>query len=211
METSENIGELAAALAAAQGEMKSALKSAVNSAFARGNNPGSKYATLNDCVEAAHPALSKHKLCLIQGVNGHEFIARLAHASGQWVQIRVPVPGDLTKMTIQQLVACNTYLRRMTYSLVGLSSDEDDDGNEAAKVGPVLKHSPLGDAPPSDAAVKYADALREALAAQDFDAAYQVHLDLHEEGEETYRSAWALLDSKTRSAAKRVIEQRKAA
>jgi hypothetical protein len=41
----------------------------------------------------------------------------------------------MTKMNAQQLGSATTYLRRQTYSLVGLAPDEDDDGNEVAKVG----------------------------------------------------------------------------
>jgi hypothetical protein len=144
METSERIDQLATALSAAQGELKAAPKSAVNAAFARGSNPGSKYATLADCVTTALPVLSKHKLSLMQGIHGTEFICRLAHASGQWMQQRVPIPGDLSKMTIQQLGAITTYLRRQTTGIFGLVADEDDDGNEAAKVGG-WDHQPKGD------------------------------------------------------------------
>jgi hypothetical protein len=217
MRTSEQIGELAAALAKAQGEMKSALKTAVNSAFARGGSGGSKYATLADCADAAHPVLAKNGLCLIGAMDTDHFVARLAHSSGQWIEGRWPVPGDLTKMTIQQMMACQTYLRRASYSLVGLVSDEDDDGNEAAKVGAIgVKkgigiHSPIGDVQIDDNAIKYSDAMRDAVAAGDVEAAFLAHLDLHEEGEELYRAAWSLLDSKTRSAVKKIIEQRKAA
>lgn len=169
METSEQIDQLAAALAAAQGEMKPALKTAINGAFARGTNPGSKYATLADCAATALPTLAKHKLALIQGIHGTEFLCRLAHASGQWLQIRMPVPGDMTKMTIQQLGAIQTYLRRQSMGLIGLVSDDDDDGNEAAKVGG-WSHSPaddLGKKVPTKVVNQWAGALIEAQDDQD--------------------------------------------
>ena len=217
MRTSEQTGELFASLAKAQGEMKSALKTAINSAFARGGQGGSKYATLADCADAAHPALSKHGLCVIQCFDGAEFVARIGHSSGQWVEGRWPVPGDITKMTIQQLIACQTYLRRASYALVGLVSDEDDDGNEAAKVGTVNRpakgigvHSPLGDTVPDDNAIKYADAFREALNVSP-EAVQEVHADLHAEGEEAYRNAWSLLDSKARAAIKKILDAKRAA
>jgi hypothetical protein len=209
MMTSEQIGELAAALAKAQGEMKSALKTAVNSAFARGGSGGSKYATLADCADAAHPVLAKNGLCLIGAMDTDHFVARLAHSSGQWIEGRWPVPGDLTKMTIQQMMACQTYLRRASYSLVGLVSDQDDDGNEAAKVGGIKRgigvHNPLGDVAPSDEAIQYADAFKEALA--NGGDVKSVHADLHAEGEELYRATWSLLDSKSRSAIKKLLSE----
>jgi len=218
--TSDNTAELFGALAKAQGEMKSALKTALNAAFARGQNPGSKYATLADSAEAAHPALSKHGLCMIQCFDGAEFVARVGHASGQWVEGRWPVPGDISKMTIQQLIACQTYLRRASYSLVGLVADEDDDGNEAAKAGTVTirkgigVHSPLGDIDPAvaDLATQYADAFKEALANGNVHAVQKDMTDERDEhdkpwGEVLSRAVWSLLDSKTRSAIKRALAE----
>jgi hypothetical protein len=215
METSEQINELAAALSAAQGELPSALKTAVNDAFKR-NGKGSRYATLDDCVKAAHPVLCKHKLCIIQGVHGHEFVARLAHASGQWTQIRVPLPDGIS--TIQQLVGCNTYMRRMTYSLVGLSSDDDDDGNEAAKAGTYSAakpgigiHAPIGETERTTTAELYASNFVAAFANDDVKRARELHADLITDGEEAYRNAWALLDSKVRTWAKKAIATKDAA
>ena len=64
-------------------------------------------------------------------------------------------------------------------------------------------HHPLGDVAPDDNAIKYADAFKEALAnGGDVKA---VHADLHAEGEELYRATWSLLDSKSRSAIKKLI------
>jgi hypothetical protein len=135
LETSEQLNELFAALAAAQGKFQTVAKSGENTFFKKADGKGSRYATLADCVRATHAILSENKLCFIQGVHGHEFIARLGHASGQWIQDRIPIPGDLSKMNAQQLGSATTYLRRQTYSMIGLAPDEDDDGNEAAKVG----------------------------------------------------------------------------
>jgi hypothetical protein len=145
METSEQVNELFAALSVAQGKIETVKKSAENTFFKKpGSDKGSAYATLADCVKATHGPLSENKLCLIQGVHCGEFVARLAHASGQWLQVRIPIPGDLSKMNAQQLGSATTYLRRQTYSLVGLAPDEDDDGNEAAKAGNFKKPEAKG-------------------------------------------------------------------
>jgi hypothetical protein len=218
METSEQINELAAALAKAQGKLKPALKTATNDAFKR-NGKGSKYATLNDCVTTAHPTLSECGLALINGIYGHEFVARLVHSSGQWIQQRIPIPGDMTKMTVQQLLACQTYLRRASYSLVGLSTDEDDDGNEAAQVGTFQQqlkpgigiHSPLGDVDVTDQDKLYASLFINAVKTSDNVRIHQLHMDLHNEGEERYRAVWSLLDSKVRSTVKKVLAEKEAA
>jgi hypothetical protein len=226
METSEHINELATALAAAQGKLPSALKTAINDAFKR-NGKGSAYATLDDCVKAAHPVLSEHGLCIIQGINGGEFIARLAHKSGQWTQLRVPLPSGIN--TIQQLVACNTYMRRMTYSLVGLSSDDDDDGNEAAKAGDYVapldtlksrnwKDNPKGDIDPrvDSLAWKYAEAF---IRAKTPDAAHTVETDMNDERDENDEkwgdilkmSVWAKIDSTNRARIKKLLAAQAAA
>jgi hypothetical protein len=70
-------------------------------------------------------------------------------------------------------------------------------------------HSPLGDVTPTDSAVVYSDSIRENIGNPERIA--EIHADLHEEGEELYRAVWSLLDSKTRSAFKKIIDQKKAA
>lgn len=229
METSEQIDQVAAALSVAQGEIETVLKSGENSFFKRADGTGSRYATLADCVRATHTHLSKNKLCLIQGIHGSEFFARLAHASGQWIQLRIPVPGDISKMNAQQLGSATTYLRRQTYSLIGLAPDEDDDGNEAAKVGTFKKttkptqpgwgvHSPLGDLDPAveSLAVKYAAAFLKTLTPTD---AHKVESDMNNERDDSDQpwgdvlkvSVWAKLDSKARSRIKTLLAQQAAA
>jgi hypothetical protein len=103
-------------------------------------------------------------------------------------------------------------------AVAGVVGDADDDANAASgKPAPAVGvnqgkgigiHSPLGDAPPSDEAIRYADAFKEALDGGDVLA---VHADLHEEGEELYRATWALLDSKTRGAIKKILDAKKVA
>jgi hypothetical protein len=199
METSEQIDKLCAAVSAFQGEQLPVYKTAINNAFARGSSGGSKYATLADCAQS-HTTLSKHGLAFMQGIHGTEFIARLVHASGQWMQLRVPVPGDFSKLTIQQLGAITTYLRRQTYSLLGVVADDDDDGNEANKAGtfqkPALKpgigvHSPKQDVShvPTDIIESYV--LRMGLIAsldqpdEKLDEAiYELHLELNKKNHE---------------------------
>jgi hypothetical protein len=217
METSEQVNELFASLALAQGDIETVTKTAENTFFKKGDK-GSPYATLADCVKVTHKILSTNKLCLIQGVHGAEFVARLGHASGQWLQVRIPIPGDLSKMNAQQLGAATTYLRRQTYSLVGLAPDEDDDGNEAAKAGTFKgkpangwDHKPIGDTVDDTSARLYASNFKAAFDNDDVFKAKELHADLHEEGEEAYRNAWALMGSKVRTWAKKAIATQAAA
>lgn len=129
MKTSEQINELAKALAEAQGEMKSAAKDAKNPFF------NSSYATLDSIWEACRESLSKHGLSVIQAPVTDEFglrlVTRLCHESGQWIE------GTLTirpsKDDLQGIGSAITYGRRyMLGAMVGVATDNDDDGNEAA-------------------------------------------------------------------------------
>jgi hypothetical protein len=238
METSEQINELAAALAAAQGQIQTVAKTGENTFFKKANGKGSSYATLADCVRATNAHLSANKLCFIQGVHGHEFVARLAHASGQWLQIRVPIPGDISKMNAQQLGSATTYLRRQTYSLVGLAPDEDDDGNEAAKAGTFKgKADPMNTLDPLDTlasrnwkddpkgplepsvevlAMKYAGAFLSAITPKE---AHAVEADMNNErddkdepwGDILKMSVWAKIDSANRARIKKLLGQKAAA
>jgi hypothetical protein len=132
IETSAELKELFAALAKAQAEMKPAPKNSVNPAFARGQSKGSKYADLADCMESIRPHLSKHGLCLSQMYGGPEIFTLLGHASGQWIRSRIAIPG-FENLTPQQIGSATTYLRRYSLGIVGLVTDEDDDGNAASK------------------------------------------------------------------------------
>ena len=213
METSESIVKISAALVKAQGKLKPALKTATNDAFKR-NGKGSTYATLNDCVLTAQPVLAECELAIVGGICGHEYISRLIHSSGEWIQNRIPLPSGVT--TAQQLIACQTYFRRASYALINLSTDDDDDGNEAAKVGTYTKpvtpgigvHNPIGDVEINDEVRAYADSFRTAV---DPIVIKQLAADLKEEGEETYRAVWSLLDSKTRSNIKKILDTKVAA
>ncbi len=179
METSVEIDKLAAAMAKAKGTMQPALKSAINPAFARGGSKGSSYAKLEDCDKAATPALTQNELVLLQGVHGTDFVARLLHSSGQWIQIRVPLPGDVHQMTIQQLGSMTTYLRRQTYSLVGLVTDDDDDGNAASANGKGDRSGrPDTSGVDLDVADEYANAMIRAMDSTDATQAQALHKEL---------------------------------
>ena len=207
METSESINELATALVKAKAAMKPALKSAINPAFARGGSPGSKYAKLEDCDEAASPALCDNGLVLMQGVHGDAFVARLVHSSGQWMQIRVPLPGDVHAMTVQQLGSMTTYLRRQTYSLVGLVTDDDDDGNEASKAKKTFgDRSGKPDTSAVDPELKeqYAQGIINALLRGEDDKLLELHNELKTQ-HELYTAVGESLTAKQRADLRSIV------
>lgn len=129
---SETIGALAAALAKAQGSIKAAQKdSAVKT-----NSYSYSYATLAQLWESARDALSANGLAVTQttdmGGNGDIIlVTTLLHASGEWVGGVYPVRAK--DSLPQSLGSAMTYARRYALSaMLGLTSDDDDDGNAAS-------------------------------------------------------------------------------
>lgn len=139
LRTSEDISELAAALAAAQPEIEGAEKNAANPHLR------SKYANLTAVMAACRPALAKHGLCLVQGVStadgGVTVTTRLLHKSGQWIESSITMP--VNKNDAQGVGSAITYGRRYGVSaMVGVTPDEDDDGEAAKKAPPAARPQP---------------------------------------------------------------------
>lgn len=131
MNTSEQTNELFTSLAKAQGEMGTAKLDGRNPFF---NN--ARYATLSSIQEVYRLPLAKNGLGLIQCVEsndqGHFVVTRLTHSSGQWLESSLKL--FITKQDMQGLGSAITYAKRYSVSsLLGISADEDDDGNHAAK------------------------------------------------------------------------------
>lgn len=131
MNKSESIKELTMALSKAQGEMHNPANTAINPFFK------SKYAPLSEVINTVRPILSKYGLSFFQDDYGTgesiTVTTTIFHSSGEWLQ-----SGELTgkpeKNTVQAMGAVITYLRRYQLSSVlGLSSEDDTDGNESGK------------------------------------------------------------------------------
>ena len=131
MKSSESINELAAALAKAQGAMSAAPKLKTNPHFR------SKYADLPALWDTAREHLARNGLALLQlsrpAEGGVCFETVLTHSSGQWISDEgLFVPAS--KPDAQGMGSATTYARRYGMGAVlGLVSDEDDDGNGASK------------------------------------------------------------------------------
>jgi hypothetical protein len=150
MTSSETTATLCAALVAAQGALRPIAKDGKNPAFR------SRYATLDGIMETVRPALAAHGLAVVQGVvhpetgEGGRLVGimvetRLVHTSGEWLASVVPVP--VAKGDAHGLGSALSYGRRYGISaLLALSTDEDDDGNAAAKAPPA-KPAPAAPAP----------------------------------------------------------------
>ena len=134
MNQSENIAELAAALAKAQGEMTPAIKDSKNPFFK------SSYADLNSVWASCRIALTKNGLAVTQATDYINdklmLITTLMHASGQWQKSFMPIIA--AKPDAQSMGSAITYARRYSLaSMVGVTPDDDDDGNAASKTSNV--------------------------------------------------------------------------
>ncbi len=130
MTHSTEIGELAKALAQAQGEMRPAGFDAINPHYK------SKYSKLPAVWDACREPLSKNGLCVMQTISEQDgkvyLTTTLAHSSGQWIKSILPVIS--TKADNHGMTSGITYSRRNALSaIVGVVSDDDDDGNECVK------------------------------------------------------------------------------
>ncbi|MBQ9407428.1 MAG: ERF family protein [Desulfovibrio sp.] len=127
---SPDIGEIAKALAEAQGELPAAVKNAQNPHLKN------KYADIKAVYDAIRDVLPKHGLAVVQtmlptdGTKAH-VRTTLAHSSGQWFAGECVMPLD-RQGGAQGMGSAITYARRYSLAaIVGVVSDEDDDGNAA--------------------------------------------------------------------------------
>lgn len=166
MKQSPEIARLASALVKVQAELKSISKDSTNPHFRN------KYASLDAITEAVRPVLAKHGLSLIQGttpvteaegrLTALTIESTLLHESGEWISTAVTMPvgtvptkdkqGNVisAEPTAQTAGGATTYGRRYGLAaLLALTTDEDDDGNQAstraeapAKAAPAAKPAP---------------------------------------------------------------------
>ena len=123
---SETIGELAAALAKAQGEMKAAPKLKVNPFFK------SRYADLTAIWDVAREPLAKNGLAIVQApqtdhVGNFWLETTLIHSSGEFITSTYPL--EPVKKDPQGYGGAITYARRYAMAIIGVVTDDDDDGN----------------------------------------------------------------------------------
>lgn len=127
MEQSEKIELLATALVTFQAEVKNVTKEGENPFF------HSKYATLKNILNTVRPTLTKNGLALSQFPTGEDGLTSLLmHESGQWLRSTVTMtPKDKTP---QGQGSAITYMRRYAISsILGIATEDEDDGNQATK------------------------------------------------------------------------------
>jgi hypothetical protein len=105
------------------------------------------YATLDSVLDATRKALSDNGICHTATVADGVITVTLRHESGQWFGSSLPVPSP--SQGWQPFGSATTYARRYLLSpLLGVASEEDDDGNVADgnSAHPVDPLQPLWDA-----------------------------------------------------------------
>lgn len=134
MIASPSVAALAAALNVAQRQIQAPAKNkTVKVASAKGSY-SFKYATLDSILEAIREPLSVNGLSFSQGVERVDGQLRLTtllmHTSGEWLGSWVPMQVQTEGM--QALGSAISYARRYGISnALGITADEDDDGNAA--------------------------------------------------------------------------------
>lgn len=135
MKFSESVKNLAFALAKFQEEVRHPENSATNPQFR------SKYAPLNVVINTVKPILAKNGLSFIQstGAEGENIVVTtvLLHESGEFIEsdpLVLPAyqikKGGEKDFNAQGAGSAITYARRYSLSaILGLSSEDDDDGN----------------------------------------------------------------------------------
>ena len=132
MTTSESISQIAAALAKAQGAFKPVTKNrtvSVNLKDGKGQYTFC-YATLDSVIEATREALSSNGICNTAMIADGLIVVKVYHSSGEWFAASVPVPP--VSAGWQAFGSAITYARRYLLTpLLGVASEDDDDGNAA--------------------------------------------------------------------------------
>ena len=128
IETSPETEKLDAALAAAQKEIHFAAKDASNPFF------NSSYATLKSVWDAVREPLTKNGISVTQwpihSTDGWQHLVTHIACQGQWIRAHASMP--VAKKDPQGYGSAITYLKRYALAaVVGVPSDEDDDGNSA--------------------------------------------------------------------------------
>lgn len=130
MEKSEQINELAAALTGFQSVVRNVPKDGTNPFFR------SKYATLENTIDTVRESLVEHDLSFSQFPSGeNQLTTILMHKSGQYLMATNKYfPKDPTP---QGQGSAITYMRRYALSSVlGIATEDDDDGNGASREKP---------------------------------------------------------------------------
>lgn len=145
MEISEETKLLNAAIAKAQSKIKTPAKTKKVDFTHEGKRTHYFYADLADTIDACREPLAENGLSIVHqiqlGDNGsYGLKTTLFHSGGGFISTFYPLP-DPSKIKPQAFGSALTYARRYSYSsLIGIASEDDDDGANAE--GPAKPPTP---------------------------------------------------------------------
>ena len=135
--TSQTVSKIVSALARAQGKYKPLVKNCegkVNYQEKEGRSAGGytfRYADLGAVIEATSEALSSEELVHTAQIGAGKIRVTLLHSSGEWMASEAPLPSP-GEVGVQKFGGWVTYLRRYLLApLLGVASEDDNDGNAA--------------------------------------------------------------------------------
>lgn len=165
------IKNIAAALLEVQREIRNPSNTATNPFFK------SKYAPLPDILNCVRPLLTENGILLIQNTGSNEagdvyVQTKLIHKSGEVIETdKLLLKPD--KNTAQGIGSAITYGRRYQLTaLLGISSEDDDDGNIASKTDKKSKRDLKAESSASKddvEAKQWIDEIMEMLIEKNFD------------------------------------------
>jgi hypothetical protein len=199
MRTSENVGEIYAAIAAMQQDMQPIKRDKT----VKTGKYEFKYAPLDSIMDMLKPLFKAHQLGLIQAVDTDTLTTRLIHVTGQWIESSTFLNKDHANM--QGFGGEVTYKRRYALSsLLGIVSDEDNDApsfRSSPTMGVIDNLTPRRQSLIRDLAL----IIEEKFADGNDWGAYEECVSITDVEEKT--ALWGLLNSKVRTAIKKMSEQ----
>lgn len=133
MRSSESIAAISKALVAAWAVLENPKNTATNPHFQ------SKYAPLDVILNGARHVFANCKISIMQSAQTRDgwpaVVTRLLHESGEWIESE-PFATPPQKDTAQGHCSGITYARRYSLAaILGISSEDDDDGHRASAGG----------------------------------------------------------------------------
>ena len=130
MRTSECIDKIFPALIRAQGKFPAILRTKIAKIKGDKADYSFNYAPLEEILHVLKPTLQEEELGLMQGVEGFHLVTTIMHASGQWISHWMEMPHAYASP--RAFGSELTFRRRYSVtSVLGLASEEDDDGQSA--------------------------------------------------------------------------------
>ena len=143
--------EIVPALSKLQAELKPAVFDSKNPHF------GNRYASFTSVMEAIRVLLAKNGFAVTQSVvEGPALKTVLFHTSGEWFESYIPL--YVARNDMQSLGSAITYAKRYAISaMLGVVTDEDDDGNDSKGTGDPKAEAPSkpkgGGSPPTQSQI----------------------------------------------------------